>query len=117
MNLTQLVTDARTKEFGDDTGTEQFPSQFFNHSVTVAAPNGQTTPRNPRFCATNFGARRLAEALNQYNDPRLQCTDSILKPAQDLQGGWSDSEYVPWLQFRVSGLHTGMDERLLGRVD
>ena len=72
MNLTQLVTDARTKEFGDDTGTEQFPSQFFNHSVTVAAPNGQTTPRNPRFCATNFGARRLAEALNQYNDPRLQ---------------------------------------------
>jgi hypothetical protein len=96
--LAQEVTEARVAEFGDDTGIGQFPSRFFSHDVTVKAPNGQVTPRNPQYCATNYGAAAIARVML---DAGMPCS-LVLANAINGEAVFADSEPVPFCRFKNS---------------
>lgn len=99
LELCQLVTSARETQFGTDITTEQWPAEFFRYDVVTTAPNGQTTPRAPKYCATNEGGAYINNTLNASG--RVPLSTVILAPAIALAGGFSDSDNVPWLQFQT----------------
>lgn len=75
-----------------------YPAAYLNSGVFVVAPNGQKEPRSATLCATNRGATELAQVLDDCGR-NLTVGDIVLLPAMDLQGGWKDSESVPWFDF------------------
>lgn len=98
--LSQNVTEARDAEFGPDQTTEQFPSKYFDYGVFVTAPNGATTPRAPRYCATDRGAAELSNVLSSCGRQYMAC--QIYKsPAMNMEGGWVDNKNVPWCRFAL----------------
>ena len=104
--LAQEIQEARIEEFGEDQGTERFPAKYFNSGVYVTAPDGRTTPRNPRYCATDFGAAEIANVLSASGRAHLMCSSGEKRPAmpgwsETNTGAWKDSETVPYLRFRV----------------
>jgi len=107
--LQQNMLDATQAENpGFQPGDEQrYASKFFNLNVTVTAPDGRTEQRNPKDCATNYGAHQLATVLSTCGRPRLSCLAVLLGPAEGWgwieAGSFSDSEPVPYLQFRKLG--------------
>lgn len=99
--LADEIRSAREAEFPGVT-EQRFPSKFFNPNIFVKQPGGfAPTPRNPRYCATNYGAACLASVL--YSQRGLECLVS-LAPAMgwtELKSGpFEDSEPVPYLTFR-----------------
>ncbi len=105
MTPQQLSDDLRAAslaEFGD-TGVSMYPSTYFNHDVKVIAPNGSTTPRAPKYCATPFSATQLAGIFK----PQA----IVLGNAANFTGllqSWSDSELVPYLQFKNGVVNAGL---------
>ena len=98
--LAQDVQEARISDFGDD--TYGFPHKYFNHNVRNIAPNGVATPRSPKHCATAFGAGQLLAVL--YEEKNFIAA-LALGPANGwggLQGGFSDTEPVPYLEIQTS---------------
>ncbi len=110
--LTQDLNAARDAEFGPDQDHEQFPSSYFDYNVFVTAPDGQTTKRAPRYCATDKGAAEISNVLSSCGRAHMAC-QVYHAPAMHLAGGWSDNKEVPWLRFakdtddQVNGPYTG----------
>lgn len=99
--FSQNIQDAVKAEFPDwQPGNPQvFPSAFFRSDITVTAPDGQTEQRSPSLCATDAGTAQLMEVLNGSGRETLAVKGLKSLPAVKLEGGWSDSDNVPWLIF------------------
>lgn len=85
-----------------------FPDKFFNNGVVVRNPDNSTSPRNPQYCATNYGATLLAQVL--YAEAGKACS-IVLKPPMGYQlgGPFADSELVPFFKFeRGPAINAGL---------
>lgn len=97
MDATQLSQDLATaveEQFGDNLPAEAFPSRYFNYDVRVIAPDGSQQQRNPRYCATAFGASQLAQVLKPFS---IVMGNAVNFPG--LLDSWSDTELVPYFVF------------------
>ncbi len=102
--LAEEIRNAREAEFPGVT-EQRFPSKFFNPNIFVKQPGGfAPTPRNPRYCATNYGAACLANVL--YSQRGLTCLVALAPAmgwAELRSGPFEDSEPVPYLVFGPTG--------------
>jgi hypothetical protein len=100
--LSDAINAATTEEFGPGPwDTEKFPMAYFNYGVFTIAPNGQTTQRAPKYCATALGASQIASLFVGQPGP-IQFNGIVLAEAMVFTGlvaGWSDNQLVPWLEF------------------
>ena len=98
--LCDEMRNARIEEFGDDDGSQRLPSVFFRTGkgseapITVTAPDGRISHRNPEYCATEVGGARLG---NVVHDLGFDCA-VVPGPAVELLGNWKESDTVPWIK-------------------
>jgi hypothetical protein len=113
--LTEEMGEACEEEFGPPNGTEQWPSKYFRYDVTVTAPDGSTTPRAPKYCATDHGGVSIERVL--LNDlPQYPCKLRRYPPMQ-ITGGWSDSDVVPWAAFEEESSPDGSYTKMVVGVN
>jgi len=100
--LSDKIKESTIAEFGPGPwDTEKFPMAYFNYGVFVLAPNGVSTQRAPKYCATALGASQVASLFVGQSGP-IQFNGIILAEAMVFTGllsGWSDNQLVPWLEF------------------
>lgn len=113
--LADAITAARELHFD---GNYAFPPEYFDTTVVVNQPDGSTTPRNPRYCATDLGADKLVGVLVEAGIPAKKSVGHALgwefvpthkdddgndvpNDAADPKayglGGFSDSKLVPYI--------------------
>lgn len=110
MTAQQLTDDLKASgiaEFGLDASqaAQTFPSKYFDHSVTISAPDGSIYPRDPGHCATDFGAQVIASVFG------LDTSALTLANAGNAAGlldGWSESKLVPYLVFHGKTVNCGL---------
>jgi hypothetical protein len=108
--LTDNLNQARLDQFGPDQPAEEFPDKYFLKDVFTIAPDGQTTQRAPRYCATDEGAQELVALFT--DNPVESASAPIIVYGNainfaGLQFGWKDNKDVPYLKF-VAGPSTAI---------
>ncbi len=98
LQLSQEIQDAVAQEFPDwQPGDEAvYPSKYFDHGVFFTMPDGEIQDRHPRYCATDYGAARLADVLTSSGRLHMTCASGKTDYALP---GVADNKTVPYLQF------------------
>lgn len=103
--LSDNMKKARDEQFGPEQPAEEFPDMYFRKDVYTTAPNGQTTQRAPKNCATYLGASQLSQLFTDNPVGSLRLDGIVYGNAVVFTGltfGWHDNIDVPYLQF-ISG--------------
>lgn len=101
MTAEQLIAQIKSLQFeADDNPAAIRPLKFFNYNVLVISPDGTPAQRNPKYCATAYGASAIAAVLGAASPLGLPIV--LMGNAVNFSGllqSWNDTELVPYLQF------------------